>query len=128
MTNEEILTELDNVCDNTDPVADTKLACANLVNEAYKRGSGDNMTVVMAQFIWEMPQVVPNVKPKAKSTAPTPTPAPAKPKTPGMGSWVLPSALKRKLADDDDTVTARAPKAKATGTPGVVVVKATPTR
>lgn len=120
MQNEEILSELDFGRD-PDPVADTKAACANLVNEAYKRGSGDNVTVVMARFQWETIQAhdlfmeaLPVVRPKGK-----PCPSPG---------FTAAAALKRKLAEDTDASTGKKSKAAPAAPTGVVVVKATPSR
>lgn len=52
MRNEEVVFELD-FASGTDPVAGARAACGRLVQEAYKRGSGDNLTVIFVEFEWE---------------------------------------------------------------------------
>merc|ERR1711920_727058 len=53
MRNEEVVFELDFVRDASDPVANIRTTCGALVQEAYKRGSDDNLTVILVQFDWE---------------------------------------------------------------------------
>merc|ERR1712151_804748 len=53
MKNEDVIFELDYIRDPANPQADAKLACGSLVQEAYKRGSEDNLTAVLARFQWQ---------------------------------------------------------------------------
>jgi len=68
MRNEEAVFELDFVRDEANPTKDVKEACGKLVQEAYKRGSQDNLTVVLVRFQWEVlpkPKEVSREVPKA---------------------------------------------------------------
>ncbi|CAE8620885.1 unnamed protein product [Polarella glacialis] len=53
MRDEQVVKELDLVRDAKDAAANLRAACGALVQEAYKRKSQDNLTVIMAQFQWE---------------------------------------------------------------------------
>eukprot|EP00933_Yihiella_yeosuensis_P032203 TRINITY_DN2579_c0_g2_i2.p1 TRINITY_DN2579_c0_g2~~TRINITY_DN2579_c0_g2_i2.p1 ORF type:complete len:471 (+),score=132.51 TRINITY_DN2579_c0_g2_i2:59-1414(+) len=53
MRTEQVTTELDAVRNASDPAGNIRAACGALVQEAYKKGSGDNLTVVLAKFDWE---------------------------------------------------------------------------
>merc|ERR1712032_35686 len=53
MNEEEVIDELNRVRDAANPLADVRAACGALVQEAYKRGSGDNLTVIMVRLEWE---------------------------------------------------------------------------
>lgn len=53
MSNEQVVFELDFVREPGDPAASVRKACGGLVQEAYKRGSGDNLTAILVQFEWE---------------------------------------------------------------------------
>merc|ERR1712072_691306 len=63
MRNEEAIFELDYVREAANPQAEVKNACGALVQEAYKRGSEDNLTVVLARLQWV------DVDPKAAAAA-----------------------------------------------------------
>jgi len=63
MENESIVFDLAFVRDPSNSAADTKLACKALVQEAYNRGSGDNMSVILARFQWENVALAPPAKP-----------------------------------------------------------------
>mmetsp|Transcript_58409 Transcript_58409/g.136524 ORF Transcript_58409/g.136524 Transcript_58409/m.136524 type:complete len:410 (-) Transcript_58409:126-1355(-) len=62
MRNEEIVFELDFSRD-ADAAADVKAACGALVQTAYKRGSSDNLTVILARLQWTS-EGVKEVKPE----------------------------------------------------------------
>jgi len=53
MSPEEVIDELNRVRDAANPTVDVRAACGALVQEAYKRGSGDNLTVIMVRLEWE---------------------------------------------------------------------------
>jgi len=53
MKNEEAIFELAYLRDAKDASANARAACGALVQEAYKRGSQDNLTVIYAQFEWD---------------------------------------------------------------------------
>eukprot|EP00747_Dinoflagellata_sp_TGD_P132597 gnl/TRDRNA2_/TRDRNA2_175094_c3_seq3.p1 gnl/TRDRNA2_/TRDRNA2_175094_c3~~gnl/TRDRNA2_/TRDRNA2_175094_c3_seq3.p1 ORF type:complete len:597 (-),score=190.75 gnl/TRDRNA2_/TRDRNA2_175094_c3_seq3:42-1778(-) len=53
MRNEEIIGSLAQKRDPTSYEADVRAACGALVQEAYKRGSEDNLTVILVRLLWE---------------------------------------------------------------------------
>lgn len=53
MKHDEIVSELDIVRDPKDAAANVRASCGALVQEAYKRGSGDNLTVILVKFEWK---------------------------------------------------------------------------
>jgi len=53
MTNEQVVGELAFVRESLDFAADVRAGCGALVQEAYKLGSGDNLTVILVRFRWE---------------------------------------------------------------------------
>jgi serine/threonine protein phosphatase PrpC len=71
MSNEDAIFELDYVRKADTAQVEVKTACGNLVQEAYKRGSEDNLTVLLARMQWV------DVDPKA-ATAHRKTNVPAK--------------------------------------------------
>jgi len=52
MRDEQAVFELDYVREAASPQAEVKTACGALVQEAYKRGSEDNLTVLLARLQW----------------------------------------------------------------------------
>lgn len=52
MKNEEVIFELAFVREPNDAAANVRAACGALVQEAYKRGSGDNLTIILVQLQW----------------------------------------------------------------------------
>jgi len=58
MSNDDVIEDLGTtvadktLVDATDPVANVRSACGALVQEAYKRNSQDNLTVIMVRFEW----------------------------------------------------------------------------
>lgn len=53
MRNEEAVWELDFAREEGNSAAGVRAACGALVQEAYKRGSEDNLTVIMVRFDWD---------------------------------------------------------------------------
>merc|ERR1740123_3006350 len=53
MKDEEAIFELEFVRDAQDKQANARAACGALVQEAYKRGSEDNLTVIYVSLAWE---------------------------------------------------------------------------
>merc|ERR1712216_217994 len=52
MSNEEAIFELDYVREAGKPQDEVKAACGQLVQAAYKKGSQDNLTVLLARLQW----------------------------------------------------------------------------
>lgn len=53
LSNEEVAAELSRVRDpDADPETDARAACGALLQEAMRRGSGDNLTAVLVRFVW----------------------------------------------------------------------------
>jgi len=52
MRNEDIVQEL-LIKRDPSPAGDVRAACGALVQEAYKRGSGDNLTVILVRIVWQ---------------------------------------------------------------------------
>merc|ERR1719464_62773 len=51
MTNADIVAELDLIRE-ADPVVDVRASCGSLVQEAYNRGSVDNLTAILVRLDW----------------------------------------------------------------------------
>lgn len=52
MTNEEVVCELNFERKLDDASANARAVCGSLVQEAYRRGSGDNLSVIFVSFRW----------------------------------------------------------------------------
>eukprot|EP00928_Gymnodinium_smaydae_P083027 TRINITY_DN662_c4_g1_i1.p1 TRINITY_DN662_c4_g1~~TRINITY_DN662_c4_g1_i1.p1 ORF type:complete len:793 (+),score=236.15 TRINITY_DN662_c4_g1_i1:93-2471(+) len=53
MKPEDVVEELGEIRELADPAADVRSACGALVQEAYKRGSADNLTTIMVRLNWK---------------------------------------------------------------------------